>query len=199
MSRPGLLFGLLGLLGLGIVLNGLWIPAKAALAQILLDRSWGATLQTGSPQKPWPWADHHAVAQIEAPRQGVRQIVLSGDTGRSLAFAPGFNEASGKNGSATVISAHRDTHFRFLEDVEVGDPLHLTTPEVQRSFEVVGTMIANADEQRLDPSGFPIGLILVTCYPFDALDAGGPLRYVVFAVPSTKQGHSISSIELGLD
>ena len=24
-------------------------------------------------------------------------------------------------------------------------------------------------------------MTLITCYPFDALEAGGPLRYVVFA------------------
>jgi sortase A len=27
-------------------------------------------------------------------------------------------------------------------------------------------------------------LLLVTCYPFDAILAGGPLRYVVTAVPT---------------
>jgi sortase A len=28
-------------------------------------------------------------------------------------------------------------------------------------------------------------LLLVTCYPFDALSANGPLRYVVTALPAT--------------
>ncbi len=34
---------------------------------------------------------------------------------------------------------------------------------------------------RLDPTGQRPRLILVTCYPFDALVPGGPLRYLVFA------------------
>lgn len=183
MRRHALFIGVMGLVGLGFLAQGLWIPAKAALAQILLQRSWEQSLETGIAQRPWPWADHRAVAQIEAPNHGIRQIVLSGDTGRSLAFAPGLNEASGQDNAATVISAHRDTHFRFLQDVEIGDPLVLTTATTEQSFEIVAAVVVNADEQRLDPSKFPEGLILVTCFPFDALDAGGPLRYVVFAQP----------------
>jgi len=31
-------------------------------------------------------------------------------------------------------------------------------------------------------------LVLMTCYPFDALVAGGPLRYVVTAHTSAQQG-----------
>ena len=34
----------------------------------------------------------------------------------------------------------------------------------------------------------PNRLTLVTCYPFDALRAGGPQRYVVFAFESKNRG-----------
>jgi len=38
---------------------------------------------------------------------------------------------------------------------------------------------ARTTDLRLDDG---TSLVLVTCYPFDAIDAGGPLRYVVTAV-----------------
>ena len=43
---------------------------------------------------------------------------------------------------------------------------------------------AVVDKRDLDPvrQGDGTRLTLVTCYPFDALRAGGPLRYVVTAV-----------------
>ena len=46
-------------------------------------------------------------------------------------------------------------------------------------------MIMNVERSvlRTDPDADQ--LVLVTCYPFDALRAGGPLRYVVFADPVT--------------
>ena len=191
--RSKLALGAVALLGIGLLLNGLWIPAKASLAQVLLERSWDQSRATGVAQKPWPWADHTAIAQIEAPAQGVRQIVLSGDTGRSLAFAPGLNEASGRDGEAIVVSAHRDTHFQFLKDVALGEPIVLTTTASRRTYEVVGTAIVDSSQQQLDPTRFPDGLILVTCYPFEAWDARGPLRYVVFATPFTETSAHQSS------
>jgi sortase A len=41
--------------------------------------------------------------------------------------------------------------------------------------------IVNADETELRLDGDTSKLVLVTCYPFDALRAGGPLRYVITA------------------
>ena len=43
--------------GLALCVQGLWIPAKAALAQVLLERAFERSVATGRPVKPWPWAD----------------------------------------------------------------------------------------------------------------------------------------------
>ena len=169
------------IIGLIMMLTSLWVPAKAALAQYLLEESWEHYQLTGDKRRPWPWADHYAIAQIQAPKQGVKQIVLSGDTGRSLAFAPGWNEQSGKGGAATVISAHRDTHFAFLKEVSQNDPIILQTAQGDVEYRVVASDIIDATKNKINPEAFSDGLILVTCYPFDAIAAGGPLRYLVFA------------------
>ena len=48
---------LLGLAGIVLCGEGLWIHAKAILAQVLLERAFAQTLTTGKPVKPWSWAD----------------------------------------------------------------------------------------------------------------------------------------------
>jgi sortase A len=163
------------------------IQAKAWLAPVLIERAWHRTLATGGqPTTPWPWADTWPVARLRAPTRGVDRLVLSGESGNALAFGPGHAMASaalGSNGLA-VIGGHRDTHFSFLRHLGKADPLRLQLPDGQwREYRVRGSRIANADREKLHDDSRGERLALVTCYPFDALLAGGPLRYVVEAFP----------------
>jgi len=50
-----------------------------------------------------------------------------------------------------------------------------------RTYRVSGTEIIDARRARLLPGDATPRLTLVTCYPFDAIAPGGPLRYVVSA------------------
>jgi sortase A len=49
------------LAGLTTTGDGLWIYAKARLAQLLLEISWRSAL-AGEKLRPWPWADTRAIA-----------------------------------------------------------------------------------------------------------------------------------------
>ena len=180
---PLFLFVFIGALGFVILLSGFWVPAKAQLAQFLLEKSWYHYQKTGEFRRPWPWADHHPVGQIEAPVQRVKQIFLANDKGSSLAFAPALNQRSAMAGSALIISGHRDTHFRFLKFLKINDPIVINFPSKRHTFKVVGSQVIDSRQNKLSPDRFPGGLILVTCYPFDAPSAGGALRYVVFSLP----------------
>ena len=71
--------------------QGVYIYAKAELAQYLLVAAWQETKQTQQPVKPWSWADTWPVARIEVPTHNIDLIVLSGDIGRTLAFGPGHH------------------------------------------------------------------------------------------------------------
>jgi len=111
-------------------------------------------------------------------------IVLSGDKGNSLAFAPGHNLSSymPNQGGTTVISAHRDTHFEFLQDVSLSDVFELTDRNNKTaSYRVSDIKIIDATKQDITIHSDQDELKLITCYPFDALVARGPLRYVVIA------------------
>ncbi|MCA9837134.1 MAG: class GN sortase [Trueperaceae bacterium] len=164
--------------------RGLYLMAKAQLAQVLLEHAWEKTLAGDPDARPWPWADTHPVARIRVPNLGIDQIVLSGSSGRNLAFGPTFQLASYQPGEGTtILSGHRDTHFKFLKDVQPGDMIFVETPEgLEYSYEVSQTEIADIrnSQLRLDDTD---RLVLVTCYPFNVLAASGPLRYVVTAKP----------------
>ncbi|MEP5764353.1 MAG: class GN sortase [Halieaceae bacterium] len=157
-----------------------WIHLKAEMAQVLIARAWAKD----GPARPWPWADTWPVARLQVPERDVDLYVLAGDTGNSLAFGPGHLSTSAGPGEegVSVISGHRDTHFAFLQLLEQGDQLWLTDKSGQRyEYTVSLTRISDIRQGPLQAAGE--GLVLVTCYPFDAIRAGGPLRFLVLAQP----------------
>ncbi|HKK16024.1 MAG TPA: class GN sortase [Gammaproteobacteria bacterium] len=163
---------------------GAWIHAKAILAQTLLETAWSETLRTGKEVKPWPWADTWPVARLTVPRLGIRRIVLAGASGSSLAFGPGhfFSSAMPGEPGNVVIFGHRDTHFRFLKHLIAGDRIELQYGQNLVSlYEVTATKVAHRNETYYLDNLAGTGLTLITCYPFDAVVAGGPLRFIVTA------------------
>ena len=166
--------------------DALWIPVKAELAQHLLERSWLRTLAGEPDAKPWPWADTRAVAILEVPRLGLREIVLEGSSGRNLAFGPTLVNTSRLDQSADrILSGHRDTHFSFLQELQIGDLLRLRTVTEIRDYRVSWLEVADSRQQQLVIDDSADRLTLLTCYPFNATTAGGPLRWVVTAVPES--------------
>ncbi|GAB6043373.1 class GN sortase [Endothiovibrio diazotrophicus] len=163
--------------------EGGWIQGKAWLAQWLLERAWSRTLEGETAAAPWPWADTWPMARLRVPSLGVERIVLEGDSGRTLAFGPGHTPASARPGEAgtVVVSGHRDTHFRFLQQLARGDVVELEGAKGRWSYRVVGASVLDVERHRLVEAGDQGRLLLVTCYPFNALAPGGPLRYVVSA------------------
>ncbi|MFZ5559128.1 MAG: class GN sortase [Pseudomonadota bacterium] len=161
-----------------------WIHAKARVAQHLMERAYARIEQGERDVKPWSWADTWPVARLSVPRLRVKLLVLADASGRSLAFGPGRVAGSAAPGARghIVLSGHRDTHFTFLRDLAPGDEIALDTPGgVSRRYAVNRAFVA--DEHDVLPAIDPLAnaLTLVTCYPFDAVAPGGPLRYVVEA------------------
>lgn len=161
-----------------------YMLAKAQLAQLLIKRSWTTTAGA-----PWPWADTQPVARLVIPDIKLDSFVLNGATGAILAFGPGMVSGSavpGGNG-VTMIAAHRDTHFKSLKEISHGSLIRLQNTDLQwYQYRVTATRIADSRTEFIEPNPTDSRMILVTCYPFDALIPGGPLRYVVEAELATK-------------
>jgi sortase A len=173
----------LAIAGLVLIGQGAWIHAKAVLAQVLLERAFSASLASGQNVKPWSWADTWPVARVEVPRLGKSAIVLAGASGQALAFGPGHVERTpeaGEPGTA-IYSAHRDTHFAFLADVDIGEELRVTRRDGRvLRFRVARTSVVRWDASGIDPQSAGRRLVLATCWPLDA-KTSGPLRYLVHA------------------
>jgi len=169
--------------GAAFTTDALYIRAKAALAQVLLERAWATTLATGQPTKAWSWADTWPVARLTFPSLDRSAIVLEEAGGEALAFGPAHVAASAGPGASgtTVIAAHRDTHFAFIKDLKPGDEIDVATPEGRTvRYRMTGSAIVHAQASGISAGGKTPRLALVTCYPFDGLTRG-PMRYVVFA------------------
>lgn len=159
-----------------------YIHAKALLAQYLIADAWVESLETGSSQAPWQWADTHPVAKLTVGDETA--YVLAGASGRNLAFGPGHMSGTalpGESGNA-VISGHRDTHFSVLESVEIGDIIGTQTAQGEHRYRVSEVRIVHQSQMEVTQSGIDNTLTLITCYPFNGVDPNPELRYIVRAV-----------------
>ena len=167
--------------------SGLYIHTKARLAQVLLEQSWVQTLNgKGSIRaKPWPWADIFPVAKMSIPRLGWQGLVLNNTSGEALAFGPGHLSHSALPGAYgnSVIAGHRDTHFKVLARLKLGEHIVIEQRDGStRDYVVTDTAIVHERDISVALALDDLALTLITCYPFDAHVPGGPLRFVVRAM-----------------
>jgi sortase A len=186
MTARGVAIGLLFASSLWYLGSGAYVYAKAQVAQVLVANAWGKTTSQKVGVKPWSWADTWPVSRLTVPGHDIDLYVLEGSSGRTLAFGPGHmanTPLPGQDGNS-VIGGHRDTHFSFLQDVDIGDLIVVETADRRKiQYRVYTRSIVDHRDtgQVLAQEGEE--LTLVTCYPFDAVAAGGPLRFVVEARP----------------
>ncbi len=193
--RPGTGLGravaaLVTLAGIGLAAQAAWIPAKAALAQVLLERAFARTLTEGRSARPWPWADTEPVARLTVA--GRSFVVLRGGSGQALAFGPGHLDGTPEAGApgTAIIAAHRDTQFAVLGQLGPGDSVTVTGHDGRtRRFRVTGTRVARWDASGIDPQAPGRHLDLVTCWPLEALQSG-PLRLIVETELDPEAGRS---------
>ncbi len=164
--------------------QGAYIPAKAWMAQGLMNHAWQRAEGSNSKSAPWPWADTWPVARLTAKDGDIDLIVLEGGSGRTLAFGPGHLSISSQPGERgnSIIAGHRDTHFQFLQYMKVGERIEVELPEGRKHlFQVTNLDVVDSRRGSLILDTEEPSLSLVTCYPFDAMQPGGPMRYVVSA------------------
>jgi sortase A len=112
-------------------------------------------------------------------------MVLEGASGRTLAFGPGHLTGTPRPGEKgnVVIGGHRDTHFRFLKNLKSGDLLLIESADREVvAYSVTTTEVVDHAKSDVLRDFGDDRLTLITCYPFDAIQPGGPLRYVVTAL-----------------
>ena len=115
--------------------QGLYIHAKAMLAQVLLQRAFAESLATGGAVKPWPWADTWPEARIAVKRIGVSAIVKGVSSGQAFSLRPRpCRSAPPMPGNAALPSTPRIATLisAFWKDVAVGDEIEIANAATER-------------------------------------------------------------------
>ena len=122
------------------------------------------------------------LARLEAPTVHMSAAVLEGTDDGTLSRGAGHIEDTplpGQTGNI-AIAGHRDTVFRPLRLIKVGDPLILKTGDHAYEYRIAKTLVVGPDDVYvLDPTPHPT-LTLVTCYPFEFI-GHAPKRFIVQA------------------
>ncbi|HFC30949.1 MAG TPA: class GN sortase [Oceanospirillales bacterium] len=188
MRKPALkkskytIFIILFSLGFWQVSFSAYMLAKAYFSQYLIQQAWQQTLIDNKQYKPWTWADTYPIAEMEIPRINKKSYILQGSSGRNLAFSATHISQSGmpEDNKSMIIAGHRDSHFSYLKHVIQGDEIIVKTTSHSYHYIISKIAIIDSTKQKLNIHNQK-ELILVTCYPFDAINSGGKLRYVIFA------------------
>ncbi|USG60439.1 sortase [Sneathiella marina] len=160
------------------------IAGKAWAAPVLIKWSWDHRDADEMPEKPWPWADSYPIARLEVAGEDITRFVLAGDNMRNLAFGPVLSEVA----ASQILFGHRDTHFRFLKNLTPGQSLSFQKAGgPARNWRVQQADIVAADALSVPAAAADPALLLVTCYPFDAMETETDQRYVVWLVPDDQR------------
>ena len=164
--------------------QGLKIEIKSQIAQIFLKQAWEKSLITKKNIKPWSKMDSYPIFKLDVPKLNVEHIILNKTSSQALSFAPGFHQESylPYQGKTTIISMHRDSHGSFLKNLMVGDIIKLQDIKDEwHSYAVNNFYILDVKNNNFSMTDKKNILLLVTCYPFDAIQSGTPYRYIVSA------------------
>ena len=123
------------------------------------------------------------LAVLRIPKVRLEVPVLPGTDDRTLDLGVGHIDYTVKPGTDgnSGIAGHRDSFFRGLKDIGLGDLIELDTHQGTDVYRVERTWIVNPEDVSvLDPTPTR-ALTLVTCYPFYFIGAA-PQRFIVRAV-----------------
>jgi sortase A len=135
------------------------------------------SLRTGEP-----------VGALQIVRVGLSGVVVEGDSDAVLDRAIGHlpdTPLPWQPGNS-ALAAHRDTLFRPLRGVRLGDVLRLKTPYGDFDYRVRETLnVKPQDVWVIDPTPTSM-LTLISCYPFDYI-GHAPERFIVRADRITRE------------
>ena len=133
-------------------------------------------------EPPTPLVEGGVVGEIQVPRLQLKAIVVQGDSHTILRRAVGHIPETALPGAPgnVVLAGHRDTFFRPLRNIRVGDAITLQTSDGAFQYLVESTEVVPASAVEVLKATNGRTLTLITCYPFDYIGPA-PNRYVVRA------------------
>ena len=122
------------------------------------------------------------IGSLDIPRLRLSAMIAEGDDDATLNMAIGHLSDTPLpwHEGNSALAGHRDTFFRPLQHIRVGDELRVSTIRGDFRYQVRETMVVGPDDVWvLDPTDRPT-LTLITCYPFNYVGKA-PRRFIVRA------------------
>ncbi|MCU1305938.1 MAG: sortase [Acidobacteriaceae bacterium] len=147
-----------------------------------LEQEW-AKQQSIQPHQPGNApVKQEGLIRVSIPKINLDAIVLDGTGRKQLKNGPGRvigTALPGEPGNA-VITAHRDTFFRHIYELNKGDSIMVQRNGETLRFEVTGKKIVEPDDLSVLKQSDDSRLTLITCYPIYYIGPA-PQRLVVFS------------------
>jgi len=153
------------------------------LGQRRLARQWQQ--QSAARQEPGPVkkiSEADALTRLSIPKMDLDAVVVEGTSRKDLLLGPGHVKETvepGEIGNA-AISAHRDTFFRHLHELEKGDEINVQRAGKEYRYQVTGKRIVEPEDVFVLKPTTDAQLTLITCYPTYYIGPS-PHRLIVFS------------------
>jgi sortase A len=166
-----------------------YVKFQAGIAAPPIERT--SAKKPEPPSQPFRPVTGATIARLSIERLRLSAIVREGVDAKTLKTAVGHVPATALPGHRGnfAIAAHRDTLFRALKDIRLGDIVSIETPTGTYKYQVAATKIVKPSDVsvlRSDGGGLIATgnnshlLTMITCYPFYYVGSA-PKRFVVEA------------------
>lgn len=182
-DRVWLVFLLIGAVLLGYVA---WAYSSMYFEQRRLAREWQRQQQQQQPSRQEATAVRAEAGPeltlLSVPKINLESVVVEGTDNRSLRLGPGHLSDTPQPGEAgnSVISGHRDTFFRHLNDLQMGDEVLVQRAGKTFRYKVTGKRVVEPTDVAVIAPTKDSELTLLTCYPTYYIGPA-PKRLVVFS------------------
>lgn len=128
-------------------------------------------------------AEGALLGEVEIPRIGLSSVILEGTEAGTLRRAVGHIHGTALPGQPgnLCLAGHRDTFFRPLRRVAVGDEVAIKSHAGRVLYRVQSVRVVRPEDAEVLDNTPGDALTLVTCYPFHFIGAA-PKRFVVRAM-----------------
>ena len=123
------------------------------------------------------------MALLSISSVGIQVAVFEGTTDQVLNVGAGRVPGTGKIGAVgnLALAGHRDSFFRGLKDIAIGDDIELRHEDGVVTYSVTEFFVVDPDAVHVLESTRDTTLTLITCYPFYFV-GHAPQRFIVKAV-----------------
>lgn len=125
------------------------------------------------------------VGVLEIPKLNTQLPIIEGTSDDDLEKGVGHYKGTAypTENDQIVLSGHRDTVFRRMGELEIGDVFIVKLPYGSFEYKIESTKIVDADDRTIIKSTAPNEeLVVTTCYPFTFVGTA-PDRYILTAKP----------------